>query len=154
VIVRDGYKCVLTGFRDPSHPELDESIPSAFLQASHILRRSIGNFNNDHTSDSVSRLSVQKYYISLTGRPLLYTQFKSAVTTFDILVNFTRIPVKKLEDLHSHIDDPSNGMMLEFNAHNGFDRFYWCLKKTEVGFMAFDCFHIADDASRQSMCTL
>ena len=64
---------------------------------------------------------------------IFYIQFKSAVTTFDILRNFTRIPVTKLEDLHSHIDDPSNGMMLELNAHNSFDRFNWCLKKTEVG---------------------
>ena len=49
--------------------------------------------------------------------------------TFDILVNFTRIPVTKL---HSHLDDPSNGMMLEFNIKASFDRFNWCLKKTEV----------------------
>ena len=61
-----------------------------------------------------------------------YIQFKSAVTTFDILRNFTRIPITKLEDLHSHLDDPSNGMMLEPNAHASFDRFNWCLKKTEV----------------------
>ena len=60
-----------------------------------------------------------------------YIQFinKSAVTTLDILVNFTRIPV---EDLHSHLDDPSNGMMLQSDTHISFDRFIWCLKKTEV----------------------
>jgi hypothetical protein len=32
------------------------------------------------------------------------------------------------------LDDPSNGMILEINARRGFDKFYWCLKKTEVRF--------------------
>ena len=68
------------------------------------------------------------YRISFT----FYIQFKSAVTTFDILRNFTRIPVENLEDLHSHLDDPSNGMMLDFYAHTLFDNFKWCLNKAEV----------------------
>ncbi|TFY74419.1 hypothetical protein EWM64_g9594 [Hericium alpestre] len=51
--------------------------------------------------------------------------------TFDILVNFTRLPVKTLEDLQDHLDDTANGMMLQKDAHYAFDKLYWCLKKTE-----------------------
>ncbi|KAF4611201.1 hypothetical protein D9613_007134 [Agrocybe pediades] len=76
----------------------------------HILRRAVGEFNANHESKS----------------------FKSAVTTFDILVNFTHLPVKTLEELHDQLDDPSNGMALEMNAHAAFDDFLWCLKRTET----------------------
>ncbi|TDL22561.1 hypothetical protein BD410DRAFT_748283 [Rickenella mellea] len=110
VLKRDGYTCVLTGFQDFSHPAPTDNTLSLGLEASHILRRSIGNFDPDHKSDS----------------------FKSAVTTFDILVNFSHLSVDKLEELHSHLDDPSNGMMLERNAHDAFDKFYWCLKQTKT----------------------
>jgi hypothetical protein len=58
------------------------------------------------------------------------------MTTFDILLNFTRLPAQTLEELSAELDNPSNGMRLEFNAHSAFDRFDWCLKKTEVSFMA------------------
>lgn len=30
------------------------------------------------------------------------------------------------------IDDPSNGMLLEFNTKQAFDTFAWCFQKTEV----------------------
>ena len=75
------------------------------------------------------------YDILVTGHPSLHIQFKSALTTFDILVNFTRLPVQTLEELHDQIDHPSNGMLLQQDARDAFDRFDWCLKKTEVRFM-------------------
>ncbi|KAG5635140.1 hypothetical protein H0H81_012328, partial [Sphagnurus paluster] len=84
LMIRDGYKCVVTGFQDPSHPALDPNIPKFDLQGAHILRRAIAKFDNDRGSDS----------------------FNSAVTTFDILVNYTRLPLKTLEELHDHLDDP------------------------------------------------
>ena len=55
---RDGYKCVVTGYKDVTHPQRNESDPDFFLQASHILRRSIANYDNDHTSASVGPLSI------------------------------------------------------------------------------------------------
>ena len=58
LLKRDGHKCVLTGFKGTSHPALDGSDPLVYLQASHILRRSIGNFEKDHTSASVGHLSI------------------------------------------------------------------------------------------------
>lgn len=78
----------------------------------------------------------------------------SAITTFDILANYTRLSKETFEDLQNHLDDPSNGMMLESNAHEAYDRFSWCLKSTEVSFLAFNCLHIADDTSRWTMYTL
>ena len=68
----------------------------------------------------------------------LYIQYKSALTTFDILVNFTRLSAQTLQELSEELDNPSNGMTLEGNAHLAFDNFDWCLKKTEVSFMALN----------------
>ncbi|PPQ93558.1 hypothetical protein CVT25_005581 [Psilocybe cyanescens] len=107
VLLRDGYTCVLTGFEDWSHPQPSDDTPRVRLNGAHILRRAICQFNGSKS-------------------------YKSAVTTFDILVNFTRIPVKNLEELHERIDDADNGIILEKNAHDGFDNFHWCLKQTET----------------------
>ncbi|KAF4613468.1 hypothetical protein D9613_007421 [Agrocybe pediades] len=110
VLVRDGYKCVLTGSQHITHPNIDANILVVDLEVAHILRRAIGEFNPDHKSKS----------------------FKSAATTFDILVNFTHLPVETLEDLRGQLDDASNGMALQHDAHYGFDNFRWCLKRTET----------------------
>ncbi|KAG5649626.1 hypothetical protein H0H81_002791 [Sphagnurus paluster] len=109
VMIRDGYTCVITGYQDSSHPNPVEDTARVRLVAAHILRRAIGEFDEDHNSKS----------------------FKSAVTTFDILVNFTRLPVKTLEELGDQLDNPSNGLILEKNAHEAFDSFNWCLRQTE-----------------------
>ncbi|KAF8874715.1 hypothetical protein CPB84DRAFT_1797264 [Gymnopilus junonius] len=109
VIIRDGYACVLTGFQDSSHPKPAEGIPRLGLVGAHILPRAIGAFDNDHDSGS----------------------FQSAMTMFDILVNFACLPVQTLEELRGKLDDASNGMTLQYDAYDAFDRFYWCLKPTE-----------------------
>jgi len=54
------------------------------------------------------------------------------VTTFDILRNYANLSQETISDLEDVIDDPSNGFLLELNAHVGFDRFQWCLQPTEV----------------------
>ena len=64
VMVRDGYTCVITGYKDVSHPARDETYPDYNLQAAHILRRSIGNYDSDHTSTSVGHLSVLVSFIA------------------------------------------------------------------------------------------
>ena len=74
----------------------------------------------------------------------------SATTTFDIFVNYTRFPIEMVEDLENHLDDPSNGISLENDAHDAFDMFDWCLKATGVSIMAFDYLDIADGASRKT----
>ncbi|KDR80327.1 hypothetical protein GALMADRAFT_242700 [Galerina marginata CBS 339.88] len=108
VMMRDGHRCILTGFQSVNHPFPDKNALSLFLEVVHIFRRAVGNFDEDTESDS---------YIS-------------AMTTFDILANYFRIPRKTFEDLQDHLDDPSNGMILEKNAQMAYDRFFWCLKPT------------------------
>ncbi|PPQ93559.1 hypothetical protein CVT25_005579, partial [Psilocybe cyanescens] len=129
VLLRDGYTCVLTGFEDWSHPQPSYNTPRVRLNGAHILRRAICQFDD---SKSVSHPTIRsKVFV---GQTLFinYTQYKSAVTTFDILVNFTRIPVKNLEELHERIDDADNGITLQSDARDGFDNFHWCLKQTET----------------------
>ncbi|KAF8076873.1 hypothetical protein FPV67DRAFT_436472, partial [Lyophyllum atratum] len=79
---------------------------TGFQDSSHP--KAIGQFDKDHNSKS----------------------FKSAMTTFDILVRFTCLSVQTLEELHDQLGNPSNGLTLEINAHDAFDRYNWCLKKT------------------------
>ncbi|KAF5325234.1 hypothetical protein D9619_009581 [Psilocybe cf. subviscida] len=110
VIKRDGYACILTGSQDNAHPKPAEDIPILRLEAAHILCRGVGRFDKDKASDS----------------------YQSALTTFDILRNFTRLPARTLEELSAELDHPSNGVTLELNCHVAFDNFYWCLKKTEI----------------------
>ncbi|KXN89302.1 hypothetical protein AN958_05806 [Leucoagaricus sp. SymC.cos] len=86
VMLRDGYT------------------PRVRLVGAHILRRAIGEFDNDHNSKSVGHLSIQ---------------------------------IETLEELRGKLDDPSNGITLQKDAHDAFDSFYWCLKRTEVRFMTF-----------------
>ncbi|KAF8867688.1 hypothetical protein CPB84DRAFT_1970401 [Gymnopilus junonius] len=109
VIIRDGYTCVLTGFQDSSHPKPAKGTPRLGLVGAHILPMAISEFDKDHDSKS----------------------FQSAMTTFDILINFARIPVQTIEELRDKLNDPSNGMTLQYDGRTAFDRFYWCLKRTE-----------------------
>ncbi|KAF8157166.1 hypothetical protein B0H34DRAFT_808436 [Crassisporium funariophilum] len=107
---RDGYKCVVTELISYDHPRRRQLNQVAVtLESSHILCRALGNFKGGLTSQS----------------------FKSALITFDILVNFTGLLVENLEDLGDLIDQPTNGMLLQHDAHNGFDKFQWYLQKTD-----------------------
>jgi hypothetical protein len=56
VILRDGYRCVVTGHYDTEHPEVpeDEDETQIDLIAAHILRRAIAVFKGtDNDSDEV-----------------------------------------------------------------------------------------------------
>lgn len=111
-MVRDGYTYVIIGRQDLSHPSPDPTSDfyPVSLEVCHNLPRVISSFDNDRKSDS----------------------FTSAVTSFDILANFTGLPVTVLDELHGTLDDPSNGLLLAGDAHKAFDQFYWCLKPTET----------------------
>jgi len=102
VKMRDGHKCVLIGYQDTDHPFPDENIPSVFLKACHILLGAVSKFDEDPKSDS----------------------FMSAATTFDILANYACPPKETFEDLQNQLDDPSNGMMLQSDARDAYDRFF------------------------------
>jgi len=57
--IRDGYTCVVTGYQDSLHPNPLRGFPQLDLVGAHILPRGIGRFNKDHTSKSVSHLSIK-----------------------------------------------------------------------------------------------
>ncbi|KAF8903721.1 hypothetical protein CPB84DRAFT_1774008 [Gymnopilus junonius] len=107
ILLREGYECPVTGANDDRHPSTKDNTTG--LQGVHILPRSIADFDSDPHSLS----------------------FKSAAATFDILVNFTRLPVTNLDDLKSFIDQPSNRILLQVDARYGFENLGWCLKKTD-----------------------
>ncbi|KAF5378138.1 hypothetical protein D9615_007524 [Tricholomella constricta] len=57
----------------------------------------------------------------------------SAMTTFDIFQNYTNLSreaIRGLED--DDFNDPSNGILLQFDARYGFRHYQWCLQETEV----------------------
>lgn len=135
VIIRDGYTCVLTGYKDLAHPALDESDPGLFLQAAHILRRSIGKYN-DHTSDFVGHLSIQSISYRLSDFLYFFTSsFNLPLrrSTYSEILPAFRLRNSRI--LHGNLDDPSNGMMLQSDAHAAFNKFHWCLKKQWSGFL-------------------
>ncbi|KAJ3500414.1 hypothetical protein NLJ89_g9808 [Agrocybe chaxingu] len=101
LLLRDGYKCVVTGYADITHPDGGELI----LECTHILCHALGHFDKD--------------------------SHKSAAATFDILVNFGRLKLDELEDFKLLLDQPSNAFMQELNVHASFNRFWWCLHPTE-----------------------
>jgi len=53
------------------------------------------------------------------------------LTTFDILRHYASLPATTIEDIAKVIDDPSNGMTLESNAHVGFDDYAWSLREVQ-----------------------
>ncbi|RDB17618.1 hypothetical protein Hypma_001069 [Hypsizygus marmoreus] len=112
ILKRDGYQCIVTGVRDLAFPvHLQPGVPPPFfpLEGCHIIRRAVAVFNREDPD-----------------------QYLSALTTWDILRNFAQLLPVNIEDLRDLIDAPPNGFLLQHDAHNGFDRFAWCLEKTEV----------------------
>ena len=148
---RDGHQCILTGFQDISHPSPDKNTPRVFLEACHILlRRDICIPDTDRESDSVG-CPMSKYTsleVDLISSSRLLLQH---LTYFRIIP----VPMTTFEDLQGHLNDPSNGMMLQGDAHKAYDDFFWCLKPNpmDVSNMVFDYLNIADNVSRR-MCTL
>ena len=56
MLVRDGYRCVVTGRYDADHPQVpeDQEGEQVELEASHILRRAIAVFKGtDNKSEEV-----------------------------------------------------------------------------------------------------
>ena len=135
VIRRDGYRCILTGVQDVLRPNRVKGTCAVRLVVAHILHRALGRFDDDHNSDSVRHLLIQGREFADPGSSFFFIQYKSAVTTFDILRNFTRLSAQTLEQLTAELDNPLNGMTLQSDAHDAFDEFDWCLRKTEVSFI-------------------
>ncbi|TFK36594.1 hypothetical protein BDQ12DRAFT_245809 [Crucibulum laeve] len=130
LLKRDGYKCHITSFQDSKQPALNTNIPNVQLQATHILPRGVCKVDEAQgLLGSVGRMFKVLSLVNLTSFTL--QTVRTATTTFNLLVNFTGLPATTLEELCGHIDDPSNIMMLQSDAHDAFEDFTWYLKKTE-----------------------
>ena len=131
LLERDGYQCSATGYIDPQHPQ-SAKLPGikAHLQGAHILRRSLAYFKPDGTAFEKQAVGFPSFLPNGTQASTL--QHRAALHTFDILRNYAQLPVETIEHIDDLIDDPSNGMLLEKNAHEGFDRCQWYLQKTNV----------------------
>lgn len=110
--MRDGYRCVVTGRYDAKHPQVppEDLKRRVDLEASHILHRAVAVFKKSSNNE----------------------EYLSALTTFDILRHYADLPIKNIEDIAHIIDDPSNGIALQADAHKGFDKFRWSLKETNI----------------------
>ncbi|KAF8903717.1 hypothetical protein CPB84DRAFT_1845692 [Gymnopilus junonius] len=111
LLLREAYGCPLTGSQDLEHPSPHNLNAVIQLQGTHIIRRAIADFDEDHNTSTLTFLSVQ-------------------VRCCHILVNFACLPVDELADLKAFIDYPSNGTLLQSNALWGFETLRWCLQKT------------------------
>jgi hypothetical protein len=133
LLARDRYRCIATGKIDASHPDYQDrnkrkSVRLFVLIGCHILRRATAIFDAEKDTAAVRLLSYLRYRNLFNSS----NQYYSAVTTFDILRNYANLPAETIEALRNVIDHPSNGFLLESNAHTGYDLFEWCLKKTDV----------------------
>ena len=45
-----------------------------------------------------------------------------------VLLNFTRLPLQTIEELHNLYNDPSNGVFLQRDAHEAFNDFFLILE--------------------------
>lgn len=54
------------------------------------------------------------------------------MVTYSILTHFSRSSGEEIESLQTLVDDVSNGILLQFDAHAGFDGYHWCFQKTDV----------------------
>lgn len=120
---RDRYECVVTGRKGHNHPQASEDLETLPLTAAHILHRAVAVLDRDPDSDSVG------FFLNATAKPL---QYKSAQVTYGILRHFAHLDLHTINSPQTLIDEPSNGITLEPLAHSGFDKFYWCLQKTDV----------------------
>lgn len=115
MIIRDDYKCVVTGSPDiEKYGYLDNSVD---LQCAHILKRAVGT----RASRTVSLIAFRNSFL------ITSLQDHGAVSLFDILVNLFPRAASRLRDLGDTLDTPSNGIMLDMQTHHSFDQFRFCL---------------------------
>ncbi|KAG0704677.1 hypothetical protein DFH29DRAFT_1036801 [Suillus ampliporus] len=102
---RDGYRCSVTGMWDRGHMPAGSDQVVVTLNVAHILKRVVGIFNVNPTH--------------------------SAAATWDIIRHYSGLSEETIQNMESLMDDPSNGMMLEYYTHTAFDEFKVYLEQTE-----------------------
>ncbi|KAF5378139.1 hypothetical protein D9615_007526 [Tricholomella constricta] len=117
LLQREGRRCVVSGLEERS---------SFFLHGCHIINLpraiaiSVSDSQREVEGDQDADADVDVHS-------------SDAMTTFDIFQNYTNLSreaIRGLED--DDFNDPSNGILLEFNARYGFRHYQWCLQETEV----------------------
>ncbi|KAG1894687.1 uncharacterized protein F5891DRAFT_1061703 [Suillus fuscotomentosus] len=102
---RDGYKCAVSGIWDGAHIPAGVEQGWITLQATHILKRAVGVFTMDRAH--------------------------SAAATWNIIQHYSGMSEETIQNMERLVDDPSNGMMLERNIYDHFDKLKVYLEQTE-----------------------
>ncbi|KAG1804559.1 hypothetical protein EV424DRAFT_1351260 [Suillus variegatus] len=95
----------LAGIWDRAHRPAGAKQGWVTLQATHILKWAVGVFTIDRT----------------------YT----AAATWNIIRHYSGLSKETIQNMEWLVDDPSNGMMLEWNIHDNFDKLKVYLEQTE-----------------------
>lgn len=59
-------------------------------------------------------------------------QAHTAAATWNIIRHYSGLSEETIQNMEWLVDDPSNGMMLEWNIHDNFDKLKVYLEQTEV----------------------
>ncbi|KAG2355586.1 hypothetical protein BDR07DRAFT_1381420 [Suillus spraguei] len=102
---RDGYRCIISGVWDGAHKPASIKQGWVTLQAAHILKWAVGVFTMD--------------------------QAHTAAATWNIIRHYSGMSEETIQNMERLVDNSSNGMMLEYNIHNIFDKLKVYLEQTE-----------------------
>jgi hypothetical protein len=102
---RDGYRCVISGVWDGAHKPAGVQQGWVTLEAAHILKRAVGVFTMDRAHTAAATWNIIRHYSGMSE---------------EIIQNMERL-----------VDDPSNGMMLQRDIHDIFDKLKVYLEPTE-----------------------
>ncbi|KAG2116174.1 hypothetical protein DEU56DRAFT_840481 [Suillus clintonianus] len=102
---RDGYRCVISGVWDGAHKPAGVKQGWVTLQATHILKRTVGGFTMDRAH--------------------------TAAATWNIIRHYSGMSEETIQNMERLADDPSNAMMLQHDIHDIFDKLKVYLEQTE-----------------------
>ncbi|KAG2367586.1 hypothetical protein BDR07DRAFT_1393000 [Suillus spraguei] len=102
---RDGYRCVISGVWDGAHKPAGFRQGWVTLQAAHILKQAVGVFTMDRAH--------------------------TAAATWNIIRHYSGMSEETIQNMERLVDDPSNGMMLQHDIHDIFDKLKVYLEPTE-----------------------
>ncbi|KAI9059254.1 hypothetical protein FKP32DRAFT_1596604 [Trametes sanguinea] len=83
--------------------------------------------NAEVFAPSLEAAHIFKRAVAIVDPKENYDKYTSTVATLNILHHYCNLDPKILESL----DEPHNGILLDYNSHYYFDRMKWCLAPTE-----------------------
>ncbi|KAG2139217.1 hypothetical protein DEU56DRAFT_800175 [Suillus clintonianus] len=102
---RDGYRCVVSGLWDGPHVPAGLDQGYVTLNGAHIMKRAVGVFTMDRAH--------------------------TAAATWNIIRHYSGMSEETIQNMERLVDDPSNGMMLQHDIHDIFDKLKIYLEQTE-----------------------